>query len=150
MSKTKIERWKNGMYKDPWNKGKSVRLSPASEFKKGSIPWNKNKKGILLHENCKKGWFKKGRKSTNLLPVGSIQIRVNIKRKSKRKWIKIAEPNKWMLNARYQWKKYYGDEFKKDCIIHHIDRDTLNDDPSNLIQLTRQEHINEHRSDLKT
>lgn len=34
----------------PWNKGKSVSLSPQTEFKKGMIPWNKGKK--LSREHC--------------------------------------------------------------------------------------------------
>lgn len=35
----------------PWNLGKSVRLNPETEFKKGHIPWNKNKKGLQKNIN---------------------------------------------------------------------------------------------------
>lgn len=30
----------------PWIKGRSLRLSPGTEFKKGNIPWNNNLKGV--------------------------------------------------------------------------------------------------------
>ena len=40
-----------------WNKGLHIRLNPNGEFKKGSVPWNKNLKGIHLSP---KSEFKNG------------------------------------------------------------------------------------------
>lgn len=34
-------------------------------------------------------------------------------------------------------------------VIHHRDRDSLNDAPANLQALTRKEHAAEHRSELE-
>ena len=111
-------------------------------FKKGHIPWNKNKKGIHL---SKKSEFKKGHKPINWKPVGTITIRID-KNKTKRNWIKIKEPNKWIELYRFNWLNAKR-KLKKNYVIHHIDFNSLNDNIENLILLTRTEHINIHRND---
>lgn len=127
----------------PWNDGiKGIHLSPQSEFKKGMRPWNKNVKGLHLNPATE---FKKGRVSENKVPVGTTKIRIH-KRNHKRRWIKIAEPNTWMLNSRFVYSQH--EDLVEGMIIHHIDRDTLNDDITNLAQITRAEHLNEHRHEF--
>jgi len=112
-----------------------------TRFKKGNIPWNKNKKGIHLSI---KSEFKKGQIGINHKDVGSIT-----KRKDKngviRAWIKILEPNKWIELYRYNWIKA-GRLFTKNQVIHHIDFNSENDDIANLVSLSRAEHINVHRT----
>lgn len=147
-SKTRKARFKLGLYPPVWNKGLSIRLSPKSEFKKGSIPWNKNKKGIHLSKETE---FKKGLIPKNKMPVGSIITRSDHRNRNgdrRRAYRKIGEPNKWILNYRYIWEYFYG-KIPKGSVIHHIDRNVLNDDINNLECLTRAEHIQEHRSELK-
>lgn len=142
-SKTKIDRIAKGMYAPIWNKGLHVRLSPKSEFKKGHKPWNQNLKGIHLSE---KSEFKKGRISPELQPIGTITVRT--RGRHSRKFIKIANPKVWKLNSRYVYEKYRG-PILPDHIIHHIDRDTMNDRIENIEMLTKAQHAREHRNDRR-
>ena len=41
---------------------------------------------------------------------------------------------------REKYKRYYGIEFGKDFVIHHIDFDRENNDISNLVLLPRELH----------
>lgn len=43
-------------------------------------------------------------------------------------------------NYREKYKRYYGIEFGKDFVIHHIDFDRENNDISNLVLLPRELH----------
>ena len=130
----------------PWNKGKKgIHLNPNCEFKKGNVPWNKGKKGSHFSPETE---FKKGRINENKLPVGSITIRQSKKRKEQpRSWIKIADPSVWELLAVHVWEKHNG-KVPKGYVLHHKDKDSLNDEIDNLETLTRSEHIAKHRDDL--
>jgi hypothetical protein len=133
---------------DDHKKGNKWRagLSPTNGFDAGHIPWNKDIKGIHLSPNTE---FKKGCKSLKKLPIGTISLRQRKNRKeSARFWIKIKEPNVWILNAVYVWKKHRG-EIPKGNTIHHKDRNTMNDKIGNLESLTRAEHLEEHRKEHK-
>jgi len=115
-------------------------------FRKGQSPWNKGIKGTHFSPETE---FKKGQKSINHLPVGSITIRKYYKRNlSPKRWIKIAEPNKWIMYTVYLWQKNIGN-IPADKILHHINRDSLDDRIENLCLVTRAEHINIHRADLE-
>ena len=122
-----------------WRKG----LKPTNAFESGHKPWNKNLKGIHLSP---KSEFQKGRASETKMPIGSVTIRKD-KNGSDRAFVKVADPNVWKFRARLVWENHHG-PIPKGKVIHHIDRDSLNDDISNLACLTRSEHINEHRNDL--
>lgn len=159
--KTNIGRFKRGI--PSWNKGKhhteeakeknrlahiGKRVSPKTEFKKGSIPWNKGIKGLHPSPATE---FKKGQKGINWLPVGSIKTRTDwhSKHHSNRKWIKISEPNKWVLLAINRWTQKNGN-IPKGMLVHHKDSDCLNDNLNNLKLVTRTEHINIHRKLLES
>ena len=116
-------------------------------FKKGMAVWNKGKKGIHLSPATE---FVKGQKSPKWLPVGTIHIRTewHNKHHPSRKWIKIAEPNKWVLFAVYNWIKKHGD-IPKGLLVHHKDFDSDNDDVCNLQLVTRAQHVNIHRPMLE-
>lgn len=109
-------------------------------FKKGHIPWNKDKKGIHLSPTTE---FKKGQNATNWKPIGTIT-----QRKDKfgviRNWIKTDEPNKWIRYAVFVWIKYNG-KIPKGFLIHHIDENSLNDNIDNLALLTRKAHFEIHK-----
>lgn len=107
---------------EPWNKGVSVRLSPDTEFKRGCLP-------------------------ANHLPVGTTRIR-NDKNGKPRAYIKTAEPNVWKLRSVLNWESTHG-PVPKGFLVHHKDRDTLNDSPRNLGLLNRGQHLLEHRSDFE-
>jgi hypothetical protein len=115
------------------------------QFKKGHIPWSKGKKGIHLSPQSE---FKKGQKGINWVPIGTIKTRVRKTREDTRKWIKIAEPNKWKEYAKYIWEKYKG-PIPKGILIHHKDRNKLNDNIENLELKSRAEHMNEHRREIR-
>ena len=116
-------------------------------FKKGSQAWNKGIKGLHLSPTTE---FKKGQRGINWVPVGSIKKRTNwhSKHVTSRKWIKISEPNIWVLLAIYNWTKKNG-IIPKGILVHHKDFDCLNDKLSNLKLVTRTEHINIHRDMLE-
>ena len=117
----------------------------STSFKKGNAPWNKGLKGIHLSPKTE---FQKGHIGDNFnkKPVGEITIRVD-KSKKERRWIKIAEPNKWVLYAIWIWTTNHG-LISKGLITHHLDGNTLNDDIKNIALATRSAHINLHRNDL--
>ena len=114
-------------------------------FPKKHEPWNKDVKGIHLSP---KSEYKKGRDSEKWLPVGSETIRQHHHEKNERVWVKVAEPSVWKLRAVYNWEAQNG-SVPKGSVVHHKDRDSLNDSLDNLQVMTRAEHINEHRYDRK-
>jgi len=116
----------------------------STKFKKGHKPWNKGIKGLHLSLATE---FKKGHPSTHsYTPVGTLTIRTN-KSNCQRRWIKITEPDKWVEYAKYVWWKHFG-KIPKGFLIHHIDKNSLNDNVENLAMVTRAQHINIHRSEL--
>jgi hypothetical protein len=114
-----------------------------ASFKKGNVPWTKGRKGVH-HSPATE--FKKGQIANNKLPIGSITKRLE-KRKTIRQFIKIAEPNIWIEYAKFVWIQYYG-KIPKGFLIHHIDRNPLNDNIENFALVTRSGHINIHRDQL--
>jgi hypothetical protein len=113
-------------------------------FKKGQIPWNKGTKGIM---KVNSGSFQKGENKKEYFPIGTIVIRTRKTRNDARRWIKIADPNKWQEYAKYIWEKNYG-QIPKGKLIHHKDRNKLNDKIENLELKSRAEHLNEHRKEV--
>lgn len=49
-----------------------------------------------------------------------------------------------MENYRLKYKRYYGIDFGKDYVIHHIDFDRNNNDISNLLLLPKELHTQYH------
>jgi len=114
-----------------------------TSFKKGSIPWNKELKGIHLSP---KSEYKKGHVCPSRKNIGTITQRID-KGKNIRNWIKIKQPNTWIGYTRYVWQQSYG-EIPKKAVIHHVDKDTLNDKIQNLCILNRAEHLRVHKDEL--
>ena len=56
--------------------------------------------------------------------------------------------NKYLVHRKVMEDKL-GRKLKSSEIVHHIDGNKLNNDPDNLMLVTRKEHINIHRKDLK-
>lgn len=85
----------------------------------------------------------------NKLPVGTIRIRTRHKRGGEqRAYIKVAEPNVWILNARHVWEQHYG-PIPAGYGIHHCDLDKLNDAIENLELVSKSEHLDRHRPEYK-
>ena len=114
---------------------KGRRCSPATEFKKGHIPWNKGfkRRGLqyAYHHNSS-AKFKLGHRPKNSLPVGTIIIRIDSNGKPYHH-IKVAEPKKWEYLSRHVWEATRNREIPSGFIIYHLDGISLNDSQENLI-----------------
>ena len=110
-----------------------------TSFKKGIIPWNKNTKGLMKSNS---GSFRKGQKGINWKPIGSMTIKKEGSG-TRRKFIKIKEPNKWIEYAKYLWIKS-GRKLKHGYCLHHINNDSFDDRIENLIFVSRQDHPKLH------
>lgn len=119
--------------------GKSV-----NHFKSGMRAWNHGKKGIHLSPGSE---FKPGLEPVNKLPIGSATVRRD-KNGKDRAWIKVGEPNIWKLRDVVEWEKAYG-TLPEGLLVHHADRDTLNDSTTNLCAMSRAAHMKTHRNEIE-
>lgn len=118
-----------------------VGMRPENGFTVGHVPWNKNLKGIRMSPATE---FKPGPRPAFRAPIGAVSIRKA--GHSHRAFVKIAHPNKWRRRAVNVWEEAHG-PIPKGSVVHHLDRDPLNDALSNLQCLTRAEHALEHAND---
>lgn len=103
---------------------KGSRRNVATEFKPGTIPANR-------------------------LPVGSVTVRHRVGRQDgPRAWVKIADPNVWRPRAVVEWEKAHG-PLKRGQVVHHKNRDTLDDSLGNLEAIDRAKHLHEHRPEFE-
>lgn len=118
----------------------------AGTFCAQDTPWNKGMKGLHLSPSTQ---FQKGRPNNRKLMLGSVRIRTTKRGGAKqRAYVKIGEPNIWQLRAIVVWEAHYG-KFPEGKVLHHIDKNPLNDAVDNLAAVTRSEHINLHRDELR-
>lgn len=120
--------------------------SPSTQFKPGAraaidTEFKPGERPSIATE------FRAGQAAHNRLPVGSVKVRRETHTGLFRAWVKTTEPNVWQKRAVVVWISENG-PVPKGKVIHHRDRDSLNDDPSNLEALTKSEHAEEHRSEL--
>lgn len=121
------------------NKGR--RFNPATEFKKGNVPWSKGRKGIHLSPATE---FKKGsmhgqaRRRYRL--VGKVTYRKD-KTGAVRRWIKVRDDgppqHRYVPFARYLYGRHCGPVPPGHFVVHR-DGDTLNDDMPNLLLMHRR------------
>lgn len=115
-----------------------------TRLKLGGAPWNRDLKGIHLSPSSE---FAPGIIPANKLDLGATTIRVD-KQGRLRAWVKVAEPNVWQPRARVVWESANG-PMTRGMLIHHHDRDTLNDELSNLRMLTPAQHLLEHKDEFE-
>src|SRR3990167_4658349 len=97
----------------------------------------------------KLGQFTNGRPPEFRYKAGTVKIRTRHKRNGQqRAFIKIEEPNKWILNCVYVWESNFG-KIPVGYFIHHKDHNKLNDKIDNLALVTRAEHLEIHRPEFK-
>ena len=118
-------------------------LRPRNSFAPGHNPWNKYLKGIHLSPSTE---FIKGRIAPEQMPIGSITVRTH--RGVKRAWIKIGDPNCWRLRAVVVWELAHG-PVPRGYLVHHKNRQTLEDGLENLELLSRASHLSEHRPEFE-
>jgi len=128
----------------PWAVGNKWRAGkrPTNAFPKGHRPWNKGAKGIHLSPDSE---FKPGREG-NPMPVGSVTVRTD-KQGRRRAWVKHPDA-RWCLRAVVVWELANG-PVPAGHVIHHRNRDTLDDRVENLDAMTRAEHLAEHRKEIR-
>lgn len=96
-----------------------------------------------------KGRYVSGNNGVEAAPIGTVRIRTRHRDGGvQRAYIKIDEPNKWVLRARYVWEQANG-PIPRSMGVHHKDRDKLNDDIDNLELVSKSEHIDLHRDEYK-
>jgi phage protein len=100
-------------------------------YKKGSIPWNKGKKGYM---GANKTSFKKGNRPKNWKLIGSERIDID-----GYTLIKIAEPKKWALKHRIIWEEFHKKKVPRGSVIIFADGDKTNFNIENLICVSRKE-----------
>lgn len=90
------------------------------------------------------GTFKAGVAPVNRVPVGTVRIRTRHKRAGvQRAFVKVADPNVWRERAQVVYEQAHGPR-TRGKVIHHINGDPLDDQPENLVELTRAEHAAVH------
>jgi hypothetical protein len=88
--------------------------------------------------------FQPGAVAHNKLPVGSVRIRVRHKRGGDRRaFVKIDEPNVWRERSIVVWESTNGAR-TQGRVIHHVNENSLDDRPENLVELTRAQHLAVH------
>lgn len=110
-----------------------------TKFKKGNIPWNKDKKGIHLSI---KSEFKKGQRSgdKNNTWKGGVQTMTH-------DCVHIYEGvGKSIRRPKKVYEEYYGYPIPDGFVIYHLDRDKHNDDISNLEVISRKELLKRNRN----
>jgi hypothetical protein len=99
--------------------------------------------------NPNSGTRQMGEVPHNKLPVGSVRIRQRRNRsEGPRAWVKVAEPNVWRLRAVLEWEKAHG-VLAPGLVVHHVNRDTLDDRIENLEAIDRASHLLEHRHEFE-
>lgn len=93
------------------------------------------------------GTFMQGGRTPRQKLVGTERIQVDVNGHL-RVFVKVAEPRRWRPRAVVVWESVNG-PLPHGFIVHHENRDTLDDHIGNLVALTRSEHIKEHRHELK-
>jgi hypothetical protein len=95
------------------------------------------------------GTFSAGQAAHNRLLVGTTTVRTrNGRGDGPRAWIKVAEPNVWRPRAVLVWEAEHG-PIPRGWIVHHENRDTLDDTPGNLSLISRAGHLREHRHEFE-
>lgn len=116
----------------------------AAAFRKGMVPWNKGVKGI----HCSPGTeFSPGHRPHNHTPVGAETIRVD-KSGKPRVWVKVGHGQQMRPRAQVVWESNYG-AIPVGHVVHHKNRDTVDDGLDNLELITRAAHLSEHRAEIR-
>ena len=90
------------------------------------------------------GHFVAGYAADNRLPIGSIRVRTRRNRTPpQRVFVKVAEPNRWMLRAHRTWETTHGSIPRGMC-IHHKNGNALDDALANLKLVSRAQHLTHH------
>jgi hypothetical protein len=82
------------------------------------------------------------------LPIGTITVRQH-RYDTPRSWIKVEQPDVWMLLAHKVWQDAGGPPVPPGFILHHIDGDSMNDATTNLAMTIQGAHPQFHADVLR-
>jgi len=134
-----------------WYKNHNLNSGLTGHFEKGHVPFTAGKRPQDVArdpealQRLRDSWFKSGHRPVNYLPVGSEQSR----QPDGYVWIKIAEPNSWRMRTRVVWERING-PIPKGFVVIHKDGNKANDDPENLMMISRNEHRLMNRMGLRS
>lgn len=112
---------------------RKIKLGVYGYFQKGHVSANKGKKmPPEVYEKCKATMFRAGGIPPTWKPVGSERISVDGYIE-----IKVAEPNKWKIKARYLWEQATGERLSRNDSIIYLDGNKQNLDLANLAKVGR-------------
>jgi hypothetical protein len=109
---------------------KGMRISPATEFKKGHAPWSKGKK-VICFPGSVPTQFKGGHIPYNHMPVGSEKTKGD-----GYVWVKIKDPNTWKQKHHLLWGSVYGN-LPEGYVLIFLDGNRKNISLENLLLVTR-------------
>ena len=85
-----------------------------------------------------KGQFQKGHMPITYKSVGTIRERK--KDKGIARYIKVKDPNKWQVYARWLWEQDWGALIEGDRVVH-LNRENLDDRIENLLALPKSAYV---------
>ncbi len=110
-----------------------IKSGVVTRFNKGNVPFNKGKKGYYS-PGSEKGWFKKGNKPKNTMPIGT-----ELMKSDGYVYVKIDDPSKWKQKHRIIWEKAYGPYSTKTHVVIFKDGNRENFKLDNLELITRKQ-----------
>lgn len=124
-----------------------IKSGRDGRFLKNHIPHNDGVKGVRLSQATE---FKKGNRPKNYLPVGSERVNGEGYHD-----IKIADPNKWKTKHVLLWEELNGKVPKGHCIIfvdgdkNHIDIDNLTKVSRSELAVLNKRRFSAEHNELK-
>lgn len=141
-------KWRNAYAGDPKYCSVACRRLNPTGHTKGHVPWNKGTRGVM---KVNSGSFQKGHKHNCECTIGAKRVRKDING-APRQWIKVSDDKHssydWRQNSVVVWEAANGPA-PKGFVIHHKDRNTLNDDLENLELQSRADHLLEHKYEFE-
>lgn len=142
----------DAQHMNAYKKNHGIKSGLTGQFVKGQPSWTKGRpqsewmspEGI---KSCSRTWFKKGEKPITEKPIGTVsQVDGYL-------WIKVNETKKlqrerWQQYHRYIWEQNHGPIPEGHNIIF-LDGNPLNCDIGNLACVTKEEHIELNRSEMR-
>lgn len=117
-------------------KRRGIRLGTyGNKFHKGCASHNKGKKVCPeIYAIISKSFFQQGHVPHNYVPVGTESVN-----KEGYHWIKIGDPNIWMLKSRYVWEQETGEKLTSSDKIIYLDGNKDNITIENLAKVSAAE-----------
>ena len=119
----------------------------GGHYRPGHVPWSKGRTWEEYMppesaERSRRTQFKPGQLPHNARPVGDERTGAD-----GRVWVHVRQRraeranDQWEPRARIVWERANGRALGPDEVVVHVDGVTSNDDPDNLVAMTRAQHV---------